>query len=342
MKLNQFSMFSTAFIVTSFALLATTACADVEDKITKSFKVASGDQLVVEVDRGGVEIKTTTDGDSVDIEVSRKAGGSQAKADQILKDHVLTTTQTDNKVEVRAEYQGPKKTGWFGNSVELQVDYVITVPRKFNVDLKTAGGHVAVRELIGKLNANTSGGNLTFEKIEGAVSGNAGGGHIKFAGGKGAANLKTSGGNLNLSDIAGDVIASTSGGHITVSKLVGNSVLKTSGGNIELSAINGSVEARTSGGHITASFVAQPEKNCSFDTSGGNITIALTDQVAADVDLHTSGGRVTTDFPVATVVRGEQKQTELRGKVNGGGPLIKAHTSGGHVRLQKTKSVAAR
>jgi hypothetical protein len=54
-----------------------------------------------------------------------------------------------------------------------------------------------------------------------------------------------------------------------------------------------------------------------------------------DIDAQTSGGRVSTDFPVAAVIQGEQKRTEIRGKVNGGGPLLTAHTSGGSVRLQK-------
>jgi len=72
-----------------------------------------------------------------------------------------------------------------------------------------------------------------------------------------------------------------------------------------------------------------------FDTSGGNITIAMAERIAVDVDASTSGGRVSTDFPIATIVQGEQKKNELRGKINGGGPLVKAHTSGGNVRLEK-------
>jgi hypothetical protein len=54
-----------------------------------------------------------------------------------------------------------------------------------------------------------------------------------------------------------------------------------------------------------------------------------------DVDASTSGGRVSSDLPVVTTVQGEQKKNELRGKINGGGPLVKAHTSGGNVRIEK-------
>jgi hypothetical protein len=54
-----------------------------------------------------------------------------------------------------------------------------------------------------------------------------------------------------------------------------------------------------------------------------------------DVDARTSGGRVISDLPVVSIVQGEQKKNELRGKINGGGPLITAHTSGGNVHLKK-------
>jgi hypothetical protein len=324
-----------AVALTALIVASATARAEVEDKITKSFEAAPGGQLIVEVDRGSIEIKTS-DAGAVNIEVTRKAGGSQSKAEKTLKDHVVTTEQTGDKVEVRAKYEGEKLTSWFGGrSPDLQVSVLITVPRKFDADLKTAGGHIKVSDLAGKLKAHTSGGNLTFKQIEGPVSGHTSGGHINLAGCKGNVDLKTSGGNLTLGDIEGDVTASTSGGHINLDKLSGKSVVKTSGGNIGIAANSGSIEAKTSGGHVTAELLEQPASNCSFDTSGGNITIAFGEKVAVDIDASTSGGRVSSDFPIVTIVQGEQKKNELKGKINGGGPLVKAHTSGGNVRLAK-------
>jgi len=325
-------------IVTTIALalftFAATARADVEDKITKSFQVEPGGQLVVAVDRGAIEIKTANTG-SVNIEVTRKAGGSRSKAEKTLKDHVVTTTQDGNKVEVRAEYTGEKLSSLFGRSPELHVNYLLTIPRKFDADLKTAGGHIKVVELIGKVDAHSSGGHLEFRKLEGPLSGHTSGGHITLTGCKGKVDLGSSGGHLELREIEGDVTAKTSGGSIRADQLTGKSILKTSGGHIEVAGVRGSVEAKTSGGHITAELLGQPDSACSFDTSGGSITITLTGKAALDVDARTSGGRVSTDLPVVAVVQGEQKKHELRGKINGGGPLLTARTSGGNVRLEK-------
>lgn len=317
------------------AFVAIPARADVEDKITKSFAVQPGGQLAVEVDRGSIEVKTSAERQSVDIEVTRKSRGSEAKAGQVLKDHVVTTAQDGHKIEVRAEYQGPKTSGWFGRSPDLQVQYLITIPRQFEVNLKTAGGNIKLSDLAGKAQVHTSGGSLTLEKIEGPITGRTSGGNINVARCRGQVDVHTSGGSLNLSEIEGDVTAKTSGGSIRAEKLTGKSVVKTSGGSIGVAGIKGSIDATTSGGSVNADLIEQPAEACSFRSSGGSITVAMGGNVAVDVDLHTSGGRVSTDFPVTTVVQGEKIKNDLRGKVNGGGPLITAHTSGGSVRLQK-------
>lgn len=324
-----------ATAVVLLAFVAIPARADVEDKINRSFKVQPGGQLAVEVDRGSIEVKTSADRESVDIEVTRKSRGSEAKAGKVLSDHVVTTTKDGNKVEVRAEYTGPKTSGWFGRSPDLQVKYVITIPRQFEVNLKTAGGNIKVADLTGKTQVHTSGGSLTLEKIEGPLSGHTSGGSITVAGCRGSVDVHTSGGSLNLSEIEGDVTAKTSGGSIRAEKLTGKSIVKTSGGSIGVTSIKGSIDATTSGGSVNADLIEQPAEACSFRSSGGSITVALQENAAVDVDLHTSGGRVSADFPVTTVVQGEQIKNDLRGKVNGGGPLITAHTSGGSVRLQK-------
>src|ERR1035437_4837235 len=160
MKLNLLNSLTTeATGVALIALVAVAGCGNAQDKITKSFKVQPGGQLVVQADRGSIEI-TTAGAESVDIEVVRKAGGSQAQGEQILKDHVITMTQTGNKVDVKAEYKGGKMTGWFRSGPDLQVKYPISIPRKFDVDLKTSGGSIKVAELTGKVQAQTSGGSL--------------------------------------------------------------------------------------------------------------------------------------------------------------------------------------
>ena len=333
MKTIQTLSFRTISLTVALAFAAVTARADVEDKISKSFQVEPGGQLVINADRGSIEVKTS-DASTVQVEITRKAKGSDSKAKGVLKDHIVTTTQDANKVDVHAEYKGPKTLGWF-SSPEIQVSYVVTVPSKFNVNLRTAGGQIGVTALAGTVNANTSGGSLKFTKIEGAVSAHTSGGSITVATCTGKVDIHTSGGSLKLTGITGDVTAKTSGGSIEASAVTGKTFLKTSGGSIDIAGLKGSIEADTSGGSISAELLEQPTGECSLKTSGGSITIALNEKAAVDVDLHTSAGRVSTDLPVSAVIKGEQEKGVLRGKVNGGGPLVYAKTSAGSVRLKR-------
>jgi hypothetical protein len=66
-------------------------------------------------------------------------------------------------------------------------------------------------------------------------------------------------------------------------------------------------------------------------TSGGSITLHLTSDARVDIDASASGGRVHSDLPVQ--VEGEISRSRLRGEINGGGPLLRLHSSGGGVRI---------
>ncbi len=308
--------------------------ADVEDKISKTFKVAPGGQLVVDADRGSIEVKTA-DVESVAIDVVRKAGGSESTARDLLKKHQVSFSQDGDKVIVTAKSEGGRTRGWFGSGRDLQVQFAITVPSKFDVDLKTAGGSIKVGALTGKVTTKTSGGSLKFDEIEGPITGRTSGGSITVAGCKGKVDVETSGGSINLGSVNGDVVARTSGGSITAKDLAGKAVVGTSGGSIHVAEIKGQIDASTSGGSVSAVLAEQPAGDCTFKTSGGGVSVTLGEGVAVDVDARTSGGRVVSDLPVVSVVQGEQKKNELKGKINGGGPRITAHTSGGNVHIKK-------
>lgn len=310
------------------------ARADAEDLITKSYDVQPGTKLVVQLDRGSIEV-VTGDANAVNIEITRRAGGSQSRAEKILKDHIVTTSQEGDTVELRGEYTGPKSTGWFGKSPDLRVSCRVTLPRKFDVNLRTSGGNISVGELTGKTEARTSGGSMKFEKLVGPLSARTSGGNIKVSECQGQVDVRTSGGSLQLADIEGDVTARTSGGSIQADQLNGRSDVRTSGGNIKLTDFKGQVDASTSGGSVSVRLIDQPTGDCSFKSSGGSVKVSLPENVAVDVDAQTSGGRASSDFAVVSTIQGKPKQNVIRGKINGGGPLIVAQTSGGNVQLGK-------
>lgn len=143
--------------------------------------------------------------------------------------------------------------------------------------------------------------------------------------------LMTAGGRIAVDDLDGHIDANTSGGSINVGDVNGNVELHTSGGSIRTDSINGEIDAHTSGGSINVTFATQPKEDASLTTSGGSVTAVLPANASFDIDASTSGGRVRSEFNVD----GRIKKQSIRGEVNGGGPEIKLHTSGGSVRIEK-------
>jgi len=334
--MKTYSNFAAWIAQSGLLLVASTLTAsDVEDRLTQSYRVEPGSKLAVQADRGSIEVKSST-GDEVAIEVLRKVKGeSRARAEEVLKNHEVKFTQNGDTVQVRAEMNPGWASNWRDKGRNLQVRFLISVPKKFNVDLKTSGGSIKVADLTGQARSQTSGGSLNFGQIEGPIFGRTSGGSINVAGCKGDVDIKTSGGSIHLGEVDGNIAAQTSGGSLTVKQVSGKTVVKTSGGNIEVAEVKGSLEAITSGGSITASVADQPSGDCRLETSGGSIKVSLSDKIAVDVDAKTSGGGVRTELPVAAVVRGEHKPNVLQGKINGGGPTLSLHTSGGGIFLQK-------
>ncbi len=326
MKMNHPKLQALALLMAA----ALTASAD-QDVITKTFPVAAGGKLTVNVDRGSIHI-TTSDSDKVNVKITRELKNtSTAEAKKVFEQHKIELTSRDNEVRIEAERPQKLISGANNPFNRLQVDYTIAIPARFDIDLKTAGGHIEVADLEGKAVVHTSGGNLQFAAIKGPLKAHTSGGHITLSKAIGDADVDTSGGDLRLGEIEGNLIAHTSGGHITLEKTKGSVKVSTSGGNIRVNDAYGPVNAHTSGGNVSAHLNTQPTADCSLKTSGGNVEVLLASNLAVDLDAHTSGGRVQSDFPGTL----NKQKTKLTAQINGGGPNLVLETSGGNVSIRK-------
>ena len=323
------------------------------EKIEKTYNVENGGSLTVLSEFGAIEIRTAEQ-DKVEVLVTKESKFKLVKASQeVLADFELTFEHEGSDVRIQGAFKHGREH-WRKHLNRLKINFLITVPQQYNVDLDTSSGGISVADLGGKVRAKTSGGSLRLGNITGTVWGHTSGGSIKLASSGSSVDLKTSGGSVEVVDVAGDVKAQTSGGSlrfgaiegsiwgktsggsIKVASCSGGADVHTSGGSIRLQNIGGSVNARTSGGSIHAAMITQPDSDCNLRTSGGGITLTLIPDIAVDVEAETSGGHVSTDFAVESVIQGKVPKNRLKGSINGGGPLLKLRTSGGSIRLQKT------
>jgi len=324
---------------------------DIEDRVRKSVPVSSATRLVLNADAGSLRVEPG-EGKHVEVEVYFHGDPpSRAEFDRMRKDFTLDIAQQGSDILVTgAFHQGwkPLLAAWpllFGNPMCRKwqcleyspwlraVEYRVRVPRKFDADIETSGGPVSVSDLKGEVNARTSGGPLNFDGIDGPVNGRTSGGGITLAGGKGRAVVHTSGGSIRITEVAGDVDASTSGGGIWIERTSGRVRAHTSGGGIAIVEATGAIDASTSGGGVTASLAKQPAEGCRLYTSGGSIMVSLARGIHMDLDASASGGGVWTDFPVPG--SGVRHEREIRAPLNGGGPLLYLHTSGGGISVRR-------
>jgi hypothetical protein len=145
----------------------------------------------------------------------------------------------------------------------------------------------------------------------------SGDGHIAVNGISGQARLDTGDGHIDVRDFAGDLRAHTGDGHMTIEGTLTDLDLRTGDGHIDLTVRPGS---KMKGGWL-------------IHTSDGGVDARLPQDFAAELYAHTGDGHIQLDLPVT--VNGSVERSRIRGKLNGGGPLLEVTTGDGSIRIGK-------
>src|SRR5712672_1070910 len=154
------------------------AASDFDNNLEKSFQVAPGGKLVLDANQGSCEI-TTVEGDKAQVRVLREVkGGTKAQADELFANHEVTFQQDGGTVSVVAKSKKDLTAFLRANRPYLQVRYLISLPKKFDVDLKTSGGDIVMDDRDGSVKARTSSGAIRVQHVSGPIEANDSGGNI--------------------------------------------------------------------------------------------------------------------------------------------------------------------
>ena len=120
------------------------------DSIERSFQVTSGGRFTIDSDWGSIDVQTA-ERDGVDVLIKRGIKAADDKrAEEILKDLEITFEQDENNVQIEAKFKQGRKH-WKNDVNRLKILFSITVPEKYHVDLRTAGGSISVADLEGEV-----------------------------------------------------------------------------------------------------------------------------------------------------------------------------------------------
>jgi hypothetical protein len=169
------------------------------------------------------------------------------------------------------------------------------------------------------LDARCADGNLTASDLHGDLT------------------IHTSDGSQELSGVSGNLKLHSSDGHLRVRNGGGALEARSSDGNQEIAGAFTTLQLHSSDGSITVELAdgSHLSSDSRIESSDGSVTLRLPKGFPAELAVSTSDGSIQSTLPL--VVEGFNSKGNsghnIRGKFNGGGPLLTIHTSDGSVNL---------
>jgi hypothetical protein len=275
---------------------------------TKSYTVSGRAQVRVDTNDGSVSIQT---GDSKQVEFRVDYEGFE-----LNKNLHIDSRQDGDSVQINARVSGHWGFSWGGRGRGVRVE--VRMPRDADLQVDTGDGSVNTQSLRGRLKIHTGDGSVRAEAVTGDVDIDTGDGSITLDGAKGNIRLRTGDGHIDARNLDGRVDATSGDGHIKLDGRLDALNIKTG---------DGGIDARLQPGSKIAS-------SWSIRTGDGSVDIVLPADLQANIDASTNDGHISLGIPVT--VEGTFSNSQIHGKMNGGGQSLTIHTGDGSIRLSKT------
>jgi hypothetical protein len=203
------------------------------------------------------------------------------------------------------------------NMRNISVDYEISVPADTTIRTRSGSGDQIIEGTHGNVDTQTGSGDLKLANLTGELQ------------------LQTGSGNIRARHVSGAVKGGTGSGDVEIEEVAsGNIDLHTGSGNITARGVQGEFHGETGSGDVTAE--GTQTGSWEIHTGSGNVHVRVPANAAFDADISTSSGTVDVGEPIEMTVQGRVGDThkQIRGKVHGGGPLLRVRTGSGDIHIQ--------
>ena len=274
---------------------------------SKSYSVSGRAQVRVDTNDGSVRIAT---GDSKQVEFRVIYTGYE-----VNKNLHIESRQDGDNVEINARVSG--RWTFFGvNRRNVRIE--VRMPKDADLLIDTGDGSVETQAVSGRVKIHTGDGSVKAQAVEGSVDIDTGDGSITLDGAKGDIRLHTGDGHIDARNLDGRVDANSGDGHVKIDGRLDALNVKTGDGSIDARIAPGS---KLSGGW-------------SIRTGDGSVDVVLPADLQANIDASTNDGHISLGIPVT--VEGTFSNSQIHGKMNGGGQSLTIHTGDGSIRLSKS------
>ncbi len=275
-----------------------------------TFDVGPGGMLQVDVYDADVEVVTGPAGGAT-VGIFLRSNDMDWAREIFAEMEISTRLEGDSVV---IETTKKPSTSWWSGTGNRWFNVIahVQIPEEFDIDISTGDGDVSAEDLSGRARIHTSDGDISVARLDGP-----------------AIILETSDGDVVADSLTADrVEVDTSDGDIDIGSITGPIAAKTSDGDIHVKlAAAGEASFQTGDGdvHIEVSQAAPLD----IRTGDGDIDIVVPGSLAADVELRGED----VELVGGLALEGSVRDGRAQGTINGGGPLIKAETGDGEIRL---------
>jgi lia operon protein LiaG len=305
----------------------------------------SGDQVVVEVTRGGADaarlaIRTGDVRGRQTLRVhypSDRIVYSRQRHDDSRSTFNVNDDDTFNDTDRGGDRSGGRRVevSSSGSGLDAHADLRVVVPR---------GRRLFVRAGIGE---------TTIDNVDGQLDVSVSASHVRVSRVRGSLRLDTGSGGAEVTDVTGDLRLDSGSGGVTIDGVRGGSLhVDVGSGSLRGRAIDVSeIVADVGSGGVRLSGVKSPRlhletgsggsdvellsrvDDVSIEAGSGGVTLRLPGAIGAALDISTGSGGIETDFEVK--VRKMERNT-LRGTIGDGRGTITINAGSGTVRLIKS------
>jgi len=275
---------------------------------SKSYTISGRAQVRVDTNDGAVRIAT---GDSKQVEFRVIYEGYE-----LNKNLHIDSRQDGDSVQLNARVTGHWGFSWGRGHRGPRIE--VRMPKDADLQIDSGDGSVETQPLRGRVKIHTGDGSVRVQAVDGNVDIDTGDGSITVEGAKGDIRLHTGDGHIEARNLDGRVDANSGDGHIKIDGRLDALNVKTGDGSIDARVEPGS---KLSGGW-------------SIRTGDGSVDLVLPADLQANIDASTNDGHISLGIPVT--VEGTFSNSQIHGKMNGGGQSLTIHTGDGSIRLSKS------
>ena len=292
----------------TLSVAATLAPGARAEEWTKSYTISGRAQVRVDTNDGAVRIST---GDSKQVAFRVIYEGYE-----LNKTLHIDSRQDGDSVQLNARVTGHWGFSWGRGRRGPRIE--VSMPKDADLQIDTGDGSVEAQPIRGHVKIHTGDGSVRVQAIDGDVDIDTGDGSITVDGAKGDIRLHTGDGHIEARNLDGRVDANSGDGHIKIDGRMDALNVKTG---------DGSIDARVEpGSKLTGGW--------SIHTGDGSVDLVLPADLQANIDASTNDGHISLGIPVT--VEGTFSNSQIHGKMNGGGQSLTIHTGDGSIRLSKS------